>query len=210
MLPWDATRLFTVLAGMWKDDLPLSILWSQNSRLDLLEPEPTISVEAEMIHEPSWSWASILTSVVFVEFSSLVTTAEVLNVDMRRSSPNSFDGTDFYRLLLRGQICKFRRRIQDSASWIYVGQHTRFQELQEFNFQKGKSIIVQWDTSRRIVSNFLSTNSSTSATSTYVLLHIASEHSVDGLIERGIVLQRTAAHGAYVRVGSFFTPFGSE
>jgi hypothetical protein len=198
------------LAGMWKDDLPLSMLWSQNSHLNLAESEPTTSVEIEMNHAPSWSWASILTSVDFVEFSSLVATAEVSDVDIRRLSPNFFGGTDSCRLRLRWQICKFRRRVEDSAPWIYVGQHTRSREFGEFKFQQGKSIIFQWDTSRRIVSNFLNTDGSTSVTLTYALLHIASEHSVNGPMERGIVLQRTAAHSTYVRIGSFFTPFRSE
>ena len=67
-----------------------------------------------------------------------------------------------------------------------------------------------WDTSRHTVSNFLSTDESISAISIYAFLHIASEHNVDGILERGIILQRTAMYGTYIRVGSLFTPFKSE
>jgi hypothetical protein len=190
------------LAGMWKNDLPLSMLWYQS--------ESTISVGMEMKHAPSWSWASILAPVSFIRFSSPVATAEVLDVHIRRLSPNTFGGTDSCRLRLRGHICRFRRRVQDSTPWIYIGQHTGFQEFPDFAFQRGKSIILQWDTSRRVVSEFLNSDGSTSATSTYVLLHIASENSVDGLIERGIILLRTSAYGMYVRIGAFLTPFKSE
>ena len=85
-----------------------------------------------------------------------------------------------------------------------------FQEFKDFEFQRGKSIILLWDTSRHTVSSFLSTGGNTSAALTYAFLHIASEYSVDGILERGIILQRTAMYGTYIRVGSFFTPFGSE
>ncbi len=196
------------LAGIWKHSLPLSMLWSQDAHLS--GPEPTSSVGSEMQHAPSWSWASIITRVVCAEASDLEATAEVLETDVIRSSPNFFGGTDTCRLRLRGQICKFRRHVQDGVAWIIVGQHTKFREFRDFKWQRGKSVILEWDTYRRIVSDFLNTDGNTPATTTHVLLHIATEDNEDGLIERGIVLQRTAAHGTYVRMGSFFIPFKSE
>ena len=45
---------------------------------------------------------------------------------------------------------------------------------------------------------------------TYALLHMMSEHDPNGNMERGIILQRTAVYGTYIRVGTFLTPFKSE
>ena len=64
--------------------------------------------------------------------------------------------------------------------------------------EKGRAIVIDWDTSGGMIADH------------YFLLHIASEQSVDGPAERGIVLQRTAAHGTYARIGSFFVPPGAE
>ncbi|KAH8691726.1 heterokaryon incompatibility protein-domain-containing protein, partial [Phaeosphaeriaceae sp. PMI808] len=173
------------LAGMWKIDLPLSMLWCQRSHLDVVTSQSTVNIERTMRHAPSWSWASILTEVDFIGLSDLVATTEVLDIGIKRLSPNFFGGTDSCRLRLRRRICRFRR-------------------------ERGKSIILVWDTSRHTVSNFLSTDGSISAVSIYAFLHIASEHSVDGILERGIIIQRTGVDGTYIRVGSFFTPFKSE
>ncbi|RMJ18090.1 hypothetical protein CDV36_002225 [Fusarium kuroshium] len=186
------------LAGMWKDDLPQSMLWSQHPLPGRSGPEPT-SIEYEMSNAPSWSWASILAPIWTVEILSLVVTTEVLNVQIARQSPNFFDGTNYCRLRLRGPVCKFRRNFRDGgAPWIEIGQHTSFQEFYDFDFQGGSSIIIHWDTSRKIVAD------------EFFLLHIASEQSEDGPIERGVVLRRKAERGTYVRVGSFLIPFANN
>ncbi|EXA29679.1 hypothetical protein FOVG_18847 [Fusarium oxysporum f. sp. pisi HDV247] len=185
------------LAGMWKDDLPQSMLWSQDSLPGRSGPEPT-SIEREMRNAPSWSWASIIAPIQTVELSSLVVTTEVLCVQIARLSPNFFDGTDSCRLRLRGPVCKFRRNFRDGAPWIQFRHHTSFQEFHEFEFQGGRAIIIYWDTSRKVVAY------------EFFLLRIASEQSVDGTMERGVVLRRTAERGTYVRVGTFLIPFKSD
>lgn len=45
---------------------------------------------------------------------------------------------------------------------------------------------------------------------TYFLLHVASERSVYGPMECGLVLHRTTAHGTYTQVGFFIIPLKSE
>ncbi|KAG4295200.1 hypothetical protein FPRO06_01784 [Fusarium proliferatum] len=185
------------LAGMWKDDLPQSLLWFQDSLPGRSGPEPT-SIEREMRNAPSWSWASVIAPIQTVEPLSLVVTTEVLCVQIARLSPNFFNGTDSCRLRLRGPVCKFRRNVRDGAPWIQFGQHTSFQEFHKFKFQEGRAIIILWDTSRKVVAN------------EFFLLHIASEQSVNGTMERGVVLRRTAERGTYIRVGAFFIPFNSD
>jgi hypothetical protein len=198
------------LAGMWIDDLPLSMLWSQHLQPSMSWPEPTTRIVTEMTHAPSWSWASILGPISNVESSSLKAVADVLDVQIARISPNFFDGAYSCRLRLRGPVCKFGRRVRDGASWIYVAQHTEFQEFDDFKFQKGRAIIISWDTCRGMVADWLKTFCSGLDTSTYFLLHIASEQSVDGPMERGVILRRTAVRATYARIGSFFTPPESE
>ncbi|RYP45988.1 hypothetical protein DL768_007738 [Monosporascus sp. mg162] len=197
------------LAGMWKDDLPLSMLWSQYPHPDMSGPDSTTSIATGMKHAPSWSWASVLGSISSVEMSSLVATTELLDVQIARVSPNFFDGAESCRLRLRGPVCKFRRRFRDGAPCIYVVKHTEFQEFNDFNFQKGRAIIIDWDTSRPMVVDWLKSHGSGPVSSTCLLL-IASERSVDGPMERGVVLRRTAVRGTYARIGAFFIPFTSE
>ncbi|KAK1780093.1 heterokaryon incompatibility protein-domain-containing protein [Copromyces sp. CBS 386.78] len=199
------------LAGMWKDDLPLSMLWSQSQHPDMSGAEPTTSNATEMKYAPSWSWASVLASITFVEPDSLIATADVLDLQIARISPNVFDGADFCQIRLRGPVCKFGRRIRDGAPWIRVAQHTEFQEFNDFRFQNGNTIIIYWDVSREVVARWLKTlDSNGPAQPTHCLLHITTERSIDGPLERGIVLRRTSARGTYTRIGSFFIPFKTK
>ncbi|KAI3323719.1 hypothetical protein HD806DRAFT_495435 [Xylariaceae sp. AK1471] len=198
------------LAGMWRDDLPLSMLWSQNLQQVMEGIKPTAVNITEMKKAPSWSWASLLVSTSPVKISSLGATAEVLDVQITRVSQNVFDGTSTCRLRLRGPVCKCRRRVQDGIPWVNIAQHSMFQEFGYFEFQRGKAIIIEWDTSRIAVSKLLKADGNLSARFTYFLLHIASENRPDGRIERGIALCRTALRGTYTRIGSFFVPFQSD
>ncbi|KAL9070107.1 MAG: hypothetical protein Q9157_005931 [Trypethelium eluteriae] len=195
------------LAGMWKNDLPLSLIWGDLDRgLGADKSRPTIGAKMEMKHAPSWSWASVLTEVMFCRFPSLVAKAEVLGVEIKRISPNFFGGTEFCRLRLRGRICKFRRHVHDDVPWIYIGQRSRFQEVRRIRSTQDNPIVIDWDISRRVVSDLLDTDGSTPAASTYALFQIASVHDeIELLVERGIILQRIAAHGTYLRIGCFFT-----
>jgi hypothetical protein len=185
------------LAGMWRDDLPLALIWSQDSIPGRSGPADA-GPDLEMEYAPSWSWASLMVPIANVGLSSLVATTEVVNIEVKRRSRNVFDGTDLCRLRLRGPICKFRRHWQDGATWVQIAGDNVFQELEHFQFQKGKVIELSWDTVRRFTKD------------EYFLLQVATELSEDGPMERGVVLIRTAELGTYKRVGSFFTPFTSD
>jgi len=158
-------------------------------------PEPTS--EITMKHAPLWSWASILGAISCVEISDLLATTEFLDVQTTRISPDFSDGTDSCRIRVRGPVCKSRRCVRDGAPCICVAQHTEFQEFGDFEFQMGNAIIIEWDTSGVAVANWLKIIDSWPATSTCFLLHIASESSVDGPMERGFVLRRTTVGGTY-------------
>lgn len=188
------------VAGMWKDDLPLSLLWDQEALHDRAGPQTT-SIGREMKHAPSWSWASVLARIAIVDYAApLVASTEVLGVEIVRKSPNYFDGSESCRLRLRGPLAKFGRHLRGGGgeAWIQIGPDAEFQEFDTFECPPGKSIIIWWDTARTV------------ASAVFFLLHIASEHSEDGLIDRGVVLCRTAERGTFCRVGSFMMLFGSE
>ena len=207
------------LAGMWRDDLPLSLLWSLYTGSETAGPVPATSQGTEMKHAPSWSWASVLWPVRTVglssvgdvaKVSSMIATAEVLDLQIARVSANWFGGVTSCSLRLCGRVCKFRRCLRDAVPWVCVGERSEFQEFRDFDFQKGKAIIVEWDTCRRAVADCLRSDDNASEPGTYFLLHVASENSVDGPMEHGIVLRSLGERGMYARAGSFFTPFNSE
>ncbi|KAJ0107028.1 hypothetical protein J7T55_006906 [Diaporthe amygdali] len=203
------------LAGMWKNDLPLSMIWHQDSipgREGPAKHEPDL----EMEHAPSWSWASIMASTTIAdlpsvlasstiaESSSLVATTSVINIEIRRRSRNFFDGTDLCRLRLRGPLCKFRRHLQDHIPWIQIAEDTPFQEVDHLEHWRLRFILIFWDTARSFASE------------EYFLLHIATiatdEEPEEG---HGVILLRTAERGTYKRVGAFWLPnatkyFGSK
>ena len=96
----------TYVTGIWKDDLPLSMLWGQEPLPSRAGPEPT-SIVREMKYAPSWSWASILAPIVVLDFGApFVASTEVLGLELTRKSPNFFDGTECCRLRLRGPLTK--------------------------------------------------------------------------------------------------------
>lgn len=185
------------LAGMWKDDLPLSMIWHQESIPGRRGPSET-EHDLEMKYAPSWSWASIMAPIGTVDFSSLVATTSVINIDVQRRSRNVFDGTVLCRLCLRGPLCKFRRQLQGGIPWIQIAEDTTFQEDDHINYSIGRFIMIFWDTARRFTAE------------EYFFLHVVTEVSEDGPMERGVVLVRTAEHGTHKRVGGFFIPFTSE
>ena len=185
------------LAGMWKDDLPQSMLWFQDPLPGRSGPEPT-STERDIKNAPSWSWASIMAPLRSVGVFDLLVKSEVLYVQIVRLSPNFFGGTDTCRLRIRGPVCKIRRIFRDGAPWIQFGQYPGFQERHDLSIEEERAILIHWDTARKVVAD------------EFFLLHVASEQNVDGLVERGVVLRKTAEHGTYVRVGSFLIPIESD
>lgn len=191
------------LAGMWRGELPISLLWAQEMRQRISELEPTRAV-TEMERAPSWSWASILGLVNYVRPISLMAVADVLDVQIARTSPNFFDGADSCRLRLRSYICKFSRRVQDGLPWVYIAEAAEFPESNDF-LQRGTSIVILWDTSRGQVTEDLLIFRREPTSSVYFLLHIASERSDEWPTERGIVLRKTGMRGTFTRIGYFFT-----
>ncbi|KAL1863144.1 hypothetical protein Daus18300_008137 [Diaporthe australafricana] len=185
------------LAGMWKDDLPLSMIWLQepiSERSGPSENRPDLGIK----HVPSWSWASTMAEITTMNLSPLTATAEVINVEVQRRSRNFFDGTDVCRLRLRGPLCKFRRHLQDGNYWIQISDDTTFQELDDFSFQTDGYISIYWDTARIFTAD------------KYFLLHVATSEADEEPMEHGLVLLRTAECGTYKRVGSFVVPNTSD
>lgn len=189
------------LAGMWKDDLPLSLLWNQDPLPGRVGPE-SISIGREFKHAPSWSWASIMAPLEIVGFYNLIPTAEVVHVQIMRRSPNFFDGSDSCRLRLRGPVCKVHRKVQDGVPWIHAGQQTRLQELDEFRqsyFKRDLALTINWDTSRRIVA----------ANKFFLLLLAVDDDDENEAMNYGIILLRIENSATYVRVG-YFSVVGIE
>jgi hypothetical protein len=77
---------FSYLAGMWKGDLPQSLLWYQMNQIEETNPD-----KSETNIAPSWSWASMLAGIDHAfNFMGLVTVTEVVNTWIDRRSRNIF------------------------------------------------------------------------------------------------------------------------
>ncbi|KAI1127877.1 hypothetical protein F5Y10DRAFT_187913 [Nemania abortiva] len=187
------------LAGMWRDDLPVSMLWWQ----DMNDSGAPITETNEMEKAPSWSWASLLvsTSSVVVGVDSLEATAKILDVQVTPVSRNFFEGTSTCRLRLRGSICKCRRDFRDGVPWINIGPSPVFREINGAHLARNKVILLEWDSCRSVVTNLLKAHEYLPARVTYSLLHIISDSRPR--MERGIILLRTALRGTYTRIGTF-------
>lgn len=199
------------LAGMWKGDLPLSLLWYQQSNFEESQSSTKFD-KVELKFAPSWSWASILAEINYTDSSDLTAVATVIETRIQRRSQNFFDGAETCRLRLRGPICKIKRYIVDCKSWLFIengDQGVVFQEYRVFEFQKGKALIMEWDNSRKGVVECLEAGGELDS-SPYFLLQIGFEDGVDGLMIRGIVLRRANRSGTCTRVGLFFTPPKSD
>lgn len=189
------------LAGMWKDDLPLSLDWYQEPIPGRSGPAET-PPDLEMKYAPSWSWASVMASVSNcirpLGNSAVVAATEVVHIDVARRSQNLFDGTNFCLLRLRGPIYKFRRYFQDGTPWIQVSEDKAFQECVGLEYiHRNRSIRMDWDTARRFTMDDC------------FLLHTVSCSS-SRHHDSGLILIRTAERGTYKRVGSFQMLSSSE
>lgn len=192
------------LAGMWRDELPQSLLWSQDQIPGRSGPTAT-GLDLQTRYAPSWSWASLMASVSMPFFGDfpVIATTKVVNIDLARRSENLFDGTNFCRLRLRGPICKFRRHLQNGTSWIQISENTAFEELETVSdLPKGRSILIDWDTARRF----------TTDDSQFFLLHIGTAEFEEayGRFIHGLILRRTTEHGTHTRVGVFQISLRSE
>lgn len=192
------------LAGMWRDELPQSLIWRQH-RISGRSGPTANGLNLEMRYAPSWSWASPMVSVSIPDFHFYpnIVTTEIVNIDLARRSESLFDGTDFCRLRLRGPICKARRHLQNGTSWIHISEDTVFEEFDTYIFssvQRGRSISMYWDTARRFTLEEL------------FLLHISTdvEEVMDDVQIQGLILRRTTEHGTYKRAGVFQIPLWRE
>jgi hypothetical protein len=202
------------LAGIWKEGLPLSLLWFQNDpeRVDWRSVQtPPDSNAAETELAPSWSWASITGGVMTVNGKELSAIPTVVGTWIERRSPNIFDGVNSCRLRLRGPVCKLRRRILDGKAWLYVNKNTAFQEqVESYGIHKGRTLLVIWDMSRASVAECLEDDDDPSS-SIFYLLYVATESRGakvlvrENLLKYGIILRRTNRRGSYIRAGYFTT-----
>ncbi|KAK0716597.1 hypothetical protein B0T21DRAFT_404511 [Apiosordaria backusii] len=194
------------LAGLWKDSVPLSLLWWQDANGKRHDPKTGIATETDTA--PSWSWASVMGSVAITDPPFVTsTTAKVLDVHIVRASQNLFDGVESCHLRLRGHVCKFRRVIEDGTPYIKISEYAKFPELNEHG--PGDGFFIQWDISRAVVEDLLGSITYEGSNSpTYCLLHIArNQDMVNTSMEEGIVLQRASSRGGYLRVGYFCLPY---
>jgi hypothetical protein len=202
------------LAGMWKGDLLLSLLWFQEDDSDSQSLIKTNKTEIDFA--PSWSWASILAEVTYfgvgyVKLSDLAVTTTVLDTWIERRSQNFFDGANSCRLRLRGRVLKIHRHvlndkprlhIENQGDCIEFQEFGRLQEFRQLQDHNGKAVAMYWDTSRESVANGLN-NDTESVASIYYLLHIASHAYYEEFMIRGLVLKRTERSGTSMRVGTF-------
>ncbi|PVH76471.1 HET-domain-containing protein [Cadophora sp. DSE1049] len=202
------------LAGVWKTDLPVSLLWYQTSG----KSAPIFDSEGESTIAPSWSWASILTRIEYfnqVIGDELVVHTEVMQTTIHRRSPNYFDGAISCRLRLRGPLCKVHRYIIDGQPELRILNDQKNTEAILRESYYGLSIpdgtgdiFVTWDTSRKAVVQYLNDkNVHDSTPSEFVLLRIASQANGEAIHVRGIVLQRTDLNGTFRRVGYFYIQY---
>lgn len=192
------------LAGMWRDELPQSLLWVQDRIPGRSGPTAT-GLGLQMRYAPSWSWASLMVSVDTPDIYEypFIATTEIVNIDLARRSDNLFDGTNFCRLRLRGPICKVRRHLQNGIGWIQISDNSAFEEFETLrDIQEGRSILMDWDTARVF----------TTDDSQFFLLHIGTDED-EGLYGKyihGLILRRTTEHGTHRRVGVFQISLRSE
>ncbi|KAH7395544.1 hypothetical protein BKA64DRAFT_754336 [Cadophora sp. MPI-SDFR-AT-0126] len=202
------------LAGMWKTDLPVSLLWYETSG-NSTSLAPMMDSESKSAVAPSWSWASLLTRIEYsnqIIDDELVVHTEVLQTSIDRRSPNYFDGATSCRLRLRGPLCKVHRRVIDGQPELRVLNDKKITEIVLKESYDGVSIpdgseyiFVTWDTSRKAVIQYLNDNDAhDSKVVEFVLLRITSQAIGDTMYARGIVLHRTAIHGTFMRVGYFY------
>lgn len=184
------------LAGMWDDDLPLSLIWTQQSMS--MSGSEADETDLERRHAPSWSWASIMAPIATSDLSILRSTTKAISIKTKRRSPNPFNSTNFCCLRIRGPVCRVRQFIHQETHWIQVTRHVVFEEFLDSYFHSGKSIAMCWDTARRFRSE------------EFLLLHVVTGKDVERPTERGLILLRTAERGTYKRLGVFVIPFESH
>lgn len=96
-------RLFPQLgqywAGMWSQELPLSLLWREESHE---EPGLPKQIVPENYVAPSWSWASAIYPIQKPDMSRTNTIAEVLNVTDTPAAADTYGQILEARLVLKG------------------------------------------------------------------------------------------------------------
>jgi hypothetical protein len=121
------------VAGMWRHQLPLSLLW-------YYEFDTSSDAKAEMPPAvtgiaPSWSWASVLARIDTVEPTDLVATCSVRDIRITRRSLNFFDGANSCHLRLCSSVCRFRRTRKDAETWLHFDHRGKGTAVQESRSQ---------------------------------------------------------------------------
>ncbi|KAK4675432.1 hypothetical protein QC764_0078050 [Podospora pseudoanserina] len=204
------------LAGMWKDSLLPSLVWLLAEYEEGSEPQRSSDAPRETEVAPSWSWASIMDTVSWPqssEYTRIVPSVELVDVEVDRTSQNLFDGTNLCRLRLRGHMRKIYRYIENGQPWISISGTVRFPEVLEINEEFfDHPLALSWDTCRESVALALKDDSDWLPGRTYFLLHIGAEQTAycgdwEPAAEEGIILEKTPEHGTYRRVGHFLVPY---
>jgi hypothetical protein len=98
-------RLFPQLgrywAGMWSSELPLSLLWREESLEGPDLPDPSIK---EAYVAPSWSWASAVYPVQEPDLSPAETTSDMVNIADTRAAADEYGQILDARLVLKGLV----------------------------------------------------------------------------------------------------------
>ncbi|KAI0870372.1 heterokaryon incompatibility protein-domain-containing protein [Hypoxylon argillaceum] len=92
------------VAGLWKEDLPLSLTWAVSRRKD--DPTPPRSMHSEYI-APSWSWASVGQSIYFPGILDYYNSERFMTVEEVHCKPaglNALGRVASGQLVLRGII----------------------------------------------------------------------------------------------------------
>jgi hypothetical protein len=179
------------IAGMWRSDLPLSLLWKQST-----QETPGDA----MMYAPSWSWAAVQAPSWYggpPEFDGW--RPDVVDLQFQRRSSNIFDGTVSCRLRLRAPVCKVRRQVRDGTPWIRLGEHAELREVEMVKAKDEMAISITWDLYTESVATCLDAERFAEAPPSYYLIFIAASP----YRWHGLILRKTLERATYVRVGVF-------
>ncbi|KAI0145680.1 heterokaryon incompatibility protein-domain-containing protein [Hypoxylon sp. NC0597] len=198
-------------AGMWKPDLPESLLWYEP--YEACEDSPVKFENGETKYlAPSWSWASVEHPISFQDLPSGTPddskiAVSVVKFQMTPRSQDPFDSPLDGYLRVRGPIYKVRHRGHNVSSWsqrsvLTVGHRDSGEGpadmLREWNSSR---VYIRWDRFR-IDLSALNNDLSDSLRFVYLLCIFYKTESDYGQIN-GVVLWRIEGRGCYVRRGIF-------
>lgn len=125
---------YTYLAGLWREELPRSLLWIMPTLYDHYPQERTSQ------STPSWTWASLKTSSCYFFFPTseeFTPTASINSVFCRYNPPDSFAAIEKGWIDIDGHVSVVTRRIDDKDFLVNAGD-----ELWEFIKDEEKVDVV--------------------------------------------------------------------